>query len=139
MPTINAYGTPAAAAPLEPMTIERREPEPHDVNIEIHYTGICHADIYHVNGEWRDEPYPLVPGHGIAGVVAAVGDQVTKHAVGERVGVGCIVGSCGECASCRAGRQQSIAAEQINEAYKRVLASDVRYRFAIDMATLKGQ
>src|SRR5690625_519198 len=88
------------------MTIERREPGPHDVNIEIGYTGICHSDIYHVNGEWRDEPYPLVPGDEIAGVVVAVGGQVTKHAVGDRVGVGCMVDSCGECANCRAGREQ---------------------------------
>lgn len=106
MPTVNAYGAPSAAAPLEPMTIERREPGPHDVDIEIRYAGICHSDIHHVNGDWRDEHYPLVPGHEIAGVVVAVGDQVTRHAVGDRVGVGCMVRSCGECVNCRAGREQ---------------------------------
>ena len=110
MPTINAYGAASADTPLERMTIERREPGPHDVNIEIGYTGVCHSDIHQIRSDWRDEPYPLVPGHEIAGVVVAVGDQVTKHAVGDRVGVGCMVRSCGECVNCLAGREQYCAA-----------------------------
>jgi len=79
---VNAYGAPSATQPLEPMVIERRELGPHDVNIEIKYTGICHSDIHHARGDWRDEHYPLVPGHEIAGVVTEVGNRVTKHAVG---------------------------------------------------------
>jgi alcohol dehydrogenase (NADP+) len=106
MPTVNAFGAPSATQPLEPMRIERRELGPHDVNIEIKYTGICHSDIHHARSDWRDEPYPLVPGHEIAGIVTEVGEKVTKHAIGDRVGVGCVVRSCGECANCLAGREQ---------------------------------
>jgi uncharacterized zinc-type alcohol dehydrogenase-like protein len=106
MPTVNAYGAPSATEPLRPMLIERRELGPHDVNIEIHYTGICHSDIHHTRSDWGDEPYPLVPGHEIAGIVTEVGAQVTAHAVGDRAGVGCMVRSCGECVNCVAGREQ---------------------------------
>ncbi|MFI6479141.1 NAD(P)-dependent alcohol dehydrogenase [Nonomuraea sp. NPDC050663] len=106
MLTVNAYGATSATGPLVPMTIERREPGPTDVLIEIKYAGICHSDIHTVREEWGDIPFPLVPGHEIAGVVAAVGDQVTKHRVGDRVGVGCMVDSCRECASCLKGLEQ---------------------------------
>ena len=70
------------------------------------YTGICYSDIHHARGDWRDEPYPLVPGHEIAGIVSAVGDGVSMVAVGDRVGVGCMVNSCGQCANCCDGREQ---------------------------------
>jgi alcohol dehydrogenase (NADP+) len=106
MSTVTAYGAPSASQPLEPMRIERRELGPHDVNIQIRYTGICHSDIHHARSDWRHEPYPLVPGHEIAGVITEVGEKVTRHAVGDRVGVGCVVRSCRECANCRAGREQ---------------------------------
>ena len=106
MPTVNAYGARSATEPLVPMTIERRDLGPRDVYIAIKYAGICHSDIHHARGDWRDEPYPLVPGHEIAGLVTDVGSDVTKHAVGDRVGVGCLVNSCRKCANCRAGREQ---------------------------------
>ena len=88
------------------MTTQRRDLGPGDVLIEIRYCGICHTDISHARSEWRPEPYPLIPGHEFTGVVAAVGPGVSRHAVGDRVGVGCMVGSCGECASCRKGQEQ---------------------------------
>lgn len=91
---------------FETATIERRELEPKDVLIEIKYTGICHSDIHHVHCEWGEEKYPLVPGHEIAGIVAATGSAVTKHAIGDRVGVGCMVDSCGECENCLKGEEQ---------------------------------
>ena len=106
MRTVNAYGAPSATQPLEPMVIARRDPGPHDVSIEIKYTGICHSDIHHAHSDWRDEPYPLVPGHEIAGIVTEVGERVNKHAAGDRVGVGCLVNSCGHCINCREGREQ---------------------------------
>jgi alcohol dehydrogenase (NADP+) len=59
-----------------------------------------------VRGHWGPQSYPLVPGHEIVGVVAAIGSRVTRHAVGDRVGVGCLVGSCRECVNCRAGLEQ---------------------------------
>ncbi len=87
-------------------SIERRELQPHDVLIEIKFAGICHSDIHTARGEWGQIQYPLVPGHEIAGVVAQVGSAVTKYAVGDRVGVGCMVDSCGECDSCKHGEEQ---------------------------------
>jgi uncharacterized zinc-type alcohol dehydrogenase-like protein len=106
MPTANAYAAPSATDPLVPTTVDRRAVGPHDVLIDIKYCGICHSDIHTVRGEWGETHWPLVPGHEIAGVVAQVGSEVTKHAVGDRVGVGCMVDSCRECDSCREGEEQ---------------------------------
>ncbi|GAA3163971.1 NAD(P)-dependent alcohol dehydrogenase [Nonomuraea roseoviolacea] len=103
---VHAYAAPAAAEPLAPTVVERRAVGPNDVLIEIKYAGICHSDIHTVNGDWGPQPYPLVPGHEIVGVVAEVGPAVTRHRVGDRVGVGCMVNSCGRCANCRAGDEQ---------------------------------
>jgi uncharacterized zinc-type alcohol dehydrogenase-like protein len=103
---VNAYAAPSAGQPLAPTTIERRDVGPNDVLIEIEYAGICHSDIHTVNGDWGPQPFPVVPGHEIVGVVAEVGSDVTKHRVGDRVGVGCMVNSCGECANCRNGDEQ---------------------------------
>lgn len=86
--------------------IKRRDLDLHDVLIEIKYAGICHSDIHTAHGEWGAVNYPLVPGHEIAGVVSDVGGEVTKYKVGDRVGVGCMVDSCGECESCRKGEEQ---------------------------------
>jgi uncharacterized zinc-type alcohol dehydrogenase-like protein len=104
--TALAYAAPAAAADLVPTTIERRAVGAHDVLIEIKYAGICHSDIHTVRGEWGPQSYPLVPGHEIAGIVTEVGPEVTRHAVGDRVGVGCMVNSCGRCTNCTAGDEQ---------------------------------
>ncbi|MFN7142601.1 MAG: NAD(P)-dependent alcohol dehydrogenase, partial [Myxococcota bacterium] len=102
----HAYAAHAADRPLVPTTITRREVGPHDVLIDIKFAGICHSDIHTVRGEWGPATYPLVPGHEITGIVAAVGAAVTKHAVGDRVGVGCMVDSCRECHNCRKGDEQ---------------------------------
>jgi uncharacterized zinc-type alcohol dehydrogenase-like protein len=104
--TVHAYASPSADKDLVPTTIERRDVGPHDVLIEIKYAGICHSDIHTVRGDWGPQPYPLVPGHEIAGIVAEVGSEVTRHAVGDRVGVGCMVNSCGQCKNCTAGDEQ---------------------------------
>jgi uncharacterized zinc-type alcohol dehydrogenase-like protein len=106
MLTVNAYGATSATEPLAPMTVERRDLGPHDVLIDIKFAGICHSDIHTARAEWGGTTYPVVPGHEIAGVVAEVGSEVTKHSVGDRVGVGCMVDSCGECENCRAGEEQ---------------------------------
>src|SRR6478672_4747163 len=104
--TVNAYAATSATEPLVPTTIERRSVGPHDVLIEIRYAGICHSDIHTARSEWGETTYPLVPGHEIAGIVTEVGSRVTRHAVGDRVGVGCMVDSCGECVNCRNGEEQ---------------------------------
>lgn len=106
MTRVNAYAAPREAAPLEKTVIERRELGPSDVLIEIAFAGICHSDIHTVRGDWGPQRYPLAPGHEITGTVAAVGDAVTRHAVGDRVGVGCLVNSCGECRNCLRGEEQ---------------------------------
>jgi uncharacterized zinc-type alcohol dehydrogenase-like protein len=103
---VNAYAAPAAGEPLAPTTIERREVGADDVLIAIEYAGICHSDIHTVNGDWGPQPFPVVPGHEIVGTVAEVGADVTRHRVGDRVGVGCMVNSCGECDNCRNGDEQ---------------------------------
>jgi len=95
-----------ATGKFQPTTIDRRELGPKDVLIDIKYAGICHSDIHTAREEWGQIEYPLVPGHEIAGVVAAVGSEVTKHKVGDHVGVGCMVNSCGECENCKQGLEQ---------------------------------
>ncbi|MGQ8922651.1 NAD(P)-dependent alcohol dehydrogenase [Bacillus halotolerans] len=97
---------PNAKAKFEQTTIERRELRPHDVLIDIKFSGICHSDIHSAFDEWSGGIFPMVPGHEIAGVVEAVGAEVTKFAVGDRVGVGCFVDSCGECEYCLSGEEQ---------------------------------
>ncbi|MFE0748644.1 NAD(P)-dependent alcohol dehydrogenase [Gordonia sp. NPDC058843] len=104
--TVNAYIASAADRPLEPTTIERRDLGPNDVSIDIAFAGICHSDIHTARDEWGGTKFPVVPGHEIAGTVAAVGDSVTRYAVGDRVGVGCLVDSCRECEPCRLGEEQ---------------------------------
>ncbi|HEV7805872.1 MAG TPA: NAD(P)-dependent alcohol dehydrogenase [Solirubrobacteraceae bacterium] len=104
--TAHAYGSPSASAPLAPLTIERRDVGPRDVLIDIKFCGVCHSDIHHCRGEWGEVPYPAVPGHEIVGLIAEVGAEVTTHAIGDRVGVGCMVNSCRTCANCRRGEEQ---------------------------------
>ncbi|MFJ7621936.1 NAD(P)-dependent alcohol dehydrogenase [Rhodococcus erythropolis] len=106
MVTAAAYAATSADGPLEKTTVERRELGPLDILIDIKFAGICHSDIHTARNEWGGAKYPIVPGHEIAGVVAAVGSDVTKHKVGDRVGVGCFVDSCGECDACLAGEEQ---------------------------------
>ncbi|MCU1594880.1 MAG: Zn-dependent alcohol dehydrogenase [Frankiales bacterium] len=106
MRTVTAYATPAAKAPFEKTTIERRDVGPNDVLIDIRYAGICHSDIHTARAEWGPATFPLVPGHEIAGVVTEIGPAVTRHAVGDRVGVGCLVDSCRDCEHCQADLEQ---------------------------------
>jgi uncharacterized zinc-type alcohol dehydrogenase-like protein len=101
-----AIGTEAATAPLKDMAIERREPAPHDVAIEILYCGICHSDLHIVHNDWGATTYPVVPGHEIVGRIVKVGDGVTRFKVGDLAGVGCIVDSCRECSHCHEGNEQ---------------------------------
>ncbi|QKW06594.1 NAD(P)-dependent alcohol dehydrogenase [Streptomyces sp. NA04227] len=106
MTTVAAYAAPAAKAPLERTTIERRAVGAHDILIEIKYAGICHSDIHQATDGWGAGIFPMVPGHEIAGVVAEVGPAVTRYAVGDRVGVGCFVDSCRVCEYCEQGLEQ---------------------------------
>ncbi len=100
---VNAIGSHAGDRPLEALRITRRAPGPHDVQINIAFCGVCHSDIHQVRGEWAGTLFPCVPGHEIVGRVAAVGEHVHAVAIGDLVGVGCIVDSCKHCAECDAG------------------------------------
>jgi len=102
-----------ATSDLVVQPIERRDVEPGDVRIEISHSGICHSDIHTVNGDWGPQPYPVVPGHEIIGRVVEVGAEVTQHKVGDLVGVGVIVGSCGTCEECQQGLEQYCANEPV--------------------------
>ncbi|HRA75092.1 MAG TPA: NAD(P)-dependent alcohol dehydrogenase [Propionicimonas sp.] len=106
MPQATAYAIDGPTGRFAKTTIERREPGATEVLFDVAYAGICHSDIHTARGEWGRVNYPLVPGHELAGVVTEVGPEVTKFAVGDRIGVGCFVDSCGECTNCRAGEEQ---------------------------------
>ena len=100
-----AYGVRAAKGPVARMSIERRDPGPHDVAIEILYCGICHSDVHKVNDDWGNTQFPVVPGHEIVGRVASQGARASRFREGDLVGVGCIVDSCRACPECRAGHE----------------------------------
>ncbi|MEU9062810.1 NAD(P)-dependent alcohol dehydrogenase [Streptomyces sp. NPDC048430] len=106
MTTVAAYAAPSAKAPLERTTIERRAVGEFDVLIDIKFAGICHSDIHQARDGWGEGIFPMVPGHEIAGIVTETGSGVTRFAVGDRVGVGCMVDSCRECENCKAGLEQ---------------------------------
>ena len=103
---VAAYGATSAQSGLVPLTIERRALKPDDVEIDIEFCGLCHSDVHATRGEWGERPWPLVPGHEIVGRVRRVGDEVRSFSVGDRVGVGCMVDSCGECENCLDGVEQ---------------------------------
>jgi len=88
---------------MEKGTITRRVLRPDDCLLEIRWAGICHSDIHTVNGDWPHENFPMTPGHEIIGTIREVGPEVSKFAVGDVVGIGCIVDSCGECSACEDG------------------------------------
>jgi len=106
MTKVNAYAAMKAKEQLKPYQIDRRDPRPNDVVIEIKYCGICHSDVHQARDEWGGSIYPMVPGHEIAGVITKVGASVTHFKAGDRVGVGCFVNSCRVCSSCKEGLEQ---------------------------------
>ncbi|KAL1801962.1 hypothetical protein ACET3Z_030609 [Daucus carota] len=85
---------------LSPFKFSRRATGDNDVRFKVLYCGICHSDLHMIKNEWGFTQYPVVPGHEIVGVVTEVGSKVEKVKVGDHVGVGCLVGSCGSCDSC---------------------------------------
>lgn len=106
MTLVKAFAALKADQPLGPFDLERRTPGPLDVEIEILFSGVCHSDIHTARNEWGGTMYPVVPGHEIVGKVSAVGSEVTKHEVGDIVGVGVFVDSCGHCSNCSEDLEQ---------------------------------
>jgi alcohol dehydrogenase (NADP+) len=103
---VKAYAATSAHEPLVPHPIERRELRVDDVEIDILYCGVCHSDLHTARNDWGWSQYPIVPGHEIIGRVVAVGNQVARYKVGDNVGVGCMVDSCGHCDACEEGHEQ---------------------------------
>ncbi len=103
-----AYSVTSATSPFGPSTIQRRDPTPHDVQIEILFCGICHSDLHQARNEWSAMPtvYPCVPGHEIVGRVTKVGAAVTRLKAGDLAGVGCLVDSDGTCPECESHHEQ---------------------------------
>ncbi|HEX2747709.1 MAG TPA: NAD(P)-dependent alcohol dehydrogenase [Verrucomicrobiales bacterium] len=102
----SAFAAQSASSALAPFSISRREPGPHDVEMEILYCGVCHSDLHQARDEWHNTVYPCVPGHEIVGRVTRVGSSVTKFKPGDLSAVGCMVDSCGTCENCVAGFEQ---------------------------------
>lgn len=100
------YAAQNATSALTPFTFERRDPGPHDVQIEILYCGICHSDLHQARNHWNNSLYPMVPGHEIIGRVLSVGAQVARFKAGDYAGVGCMVDSCRRCAACNGDLEQ---------------------------------
>ena len=100
------YAAQSARTPLTPWNFKRRETEPHDIQIDILYCGVCHSDLHQIRDEWGGSIYPMVPGHEIIGRVSKIGNHVKKFKVGDLAGVGCLVDSCRECENCRHGLEQ---------------------------------
>jgi uncharacterized zinc-type alcohol dehydrogenase-like protein len=104
--TARAFAAQSASSALAPFSIQRRDPLPSDVVIEILYCGVCHSDLHQARNEWHNSVYPVVPGHEIVGRVVKTGSAVTKFKEGDLAAVGCMVDSCRICASCRRGLEQ---------------------------------
>ncbi|NWK94851.1 hypothetical protein DM806_04050 [Sphingobium lactosutens] len=105
MTKILTYGTRHSFTGLKPIEIDRQSAGAGEVEIEIIYCGVCHSDVHQAENDWSNTVYPCVPGHEILGRVSAVGEGVTKFAIGDLVGVGCMIDSCGHCRSCREGEE----------------------------------
>jgi uncharacterized zinc-type alcohol dehydrogenase-like protein len=104
-----AFAARGATTPLSPFALQRRQPGPQDLQIEILFCGVCHSDLHQSRDEWKEvmpTVYPVVPGHEIVGRVTKVGSAVKKFKAGDTVGVGCMVNSCRRCANCLAGEEQ---------------------------------
>src|SRR5271154_3318979 len=106
MPQAKAYAVQSATSSYTPYSLQRRDPGPLDVQIEILFCGVCHSDIHQARNEWRNTTYPCVPGHEIVGRVTRTGARVTRFKPGDLSAVGCMVDSCRSCENCRLGMEQ---------------------------------
>src|ERR1700730_16434227 len=101
-----SYAARTASSPLASFSINRRQPGPTDVEIEILFCGVCHSDMHQARNEWHNTIYPCVPGHEIVGRVSEIGSKVSRFQGGDLAAVGVMSDSCQECASCASGLEQ---------------------------------
>ncbi|KAL3630439.1 8-hydroxygeraniol dehydrogenase [Castilleja foliolosa] len=97
---------------FSPLKFSRRATGENDVQFRVLYCGICHSDLHLAKNEWGFTTYPLIPGHEIVGIVTEVGNKVEKFKIGDKVGVGCFVGSCGQCDECH-NNEESYCPKQV--------------------------
>lgn len=90
-------------APFEVIAREIPAPVPGTVRIKVQACGVCHSDVFVKEGQWPGLQYPRIPGHEVAGVIDAIGPDVTAWKKGQRVGVGWHGGHDGQCVPCRRG------------------------------------
>jgi uncharacterized zinc-type alcohol dehydrogenase-like protein len=102
---INAFAALKPGGKLEPYSYDAGPLNPHDVEIDVDYCGICHSDLSMINNEWGFSQYPIVAGHEVAGKITAVGEHVTSLKVGQIVGLGWHSDYCQTCYSCVTGDQ----------------------------------
>jgi len=99
------YAAKHSFSNLKRFEFERERANANEVELEILYCGVCHSDIHQVKNEWSNTVYPCLPGHEIVGRITRAGSAVTEHRVGDLVGVGCMIDSCGSCGPCQSGDQ----------------------------------
>ena len=104
IPTLG-YAATHSFTSLKPHEFEREDPKPNEILLDVLFCGVCHSDIHQVKDEWSNTVYPCMPGHEIVGRVSQTGSAVTRHKVGDLVGVGCMIDSCNNCEACKAGEQ----------------------------------
>ncbi|KAI3462154.1 hypothetical protein Pfo_018817 [Paulownia fortunei] len=125
---VKAYGW-AAKDPsgiFAPLKFSRRATGEHDVQFRVLYCGVCHSDLHLAKNEWGSTLFPLIPGHEMVGVVTEVGNKVEKIKIGDKVGVGCLVGSCRQCEECTID-QESYCSKQIFSINDRYYDGTVTY------------
>ncbi|KAI5057596.1 hypothetical protein GOP47_0027989 [Adiantum capillus-veneris] len=103
---VHGFAAHDSSGILKPFSFTRRETGPKDVVFKVMHCGICHTDLHQIRNEWQNSNYPMVPGHEMVGIVTEVGSEVAKFKVGDHVGVGCLVMSCGQCDSCEKKLEQ---------------------------------
>ncbi|PID67899.1 MAG: alcohol dehydrogenase [Flavobacteriia bacterium] len=109
---VHAYAAYEPKGKLQAFKYDLPEIGSDEVDVRVHYCGICHSDLSMLNNDWGRTSYPLVPGHEITGEVVRVGSHVQNIKVGDRVGVGWNSGSCMHCQQCMEGHHHLCAEQQ---------------------------
>jgi uncharacterized zinc-type alcohol dehydrogenase-like protein len=110
--TVHAFAAKGAKQQLEPFEYELGPLGPDEVDVKVSHCGICHSDLAMIDNDWGFTPYPIVPGHEAIGTISAMGSNVKKLKIGQRVGVGWQCGACYQCEWCEQGLESMCAKER---------------------------